>query len=552
MIRLSSHRFVAAFHPLPLRALPLLLGFALTAEGVLSTRSPARAAEPAPLAPREAHPLEALLPQFSPLSRWDEDLLFPPGISSLEKLPAPQRQELLAKVRSALLAAFPTDREPTPATMARAQASIAAARALAPSESRISYAAGLVALAARDWTEAEARFADALRQAPPVHAGALMGTIYAQLGSHDPIAAAQSCRRLAQGLADEQNAWPGPRQAVAFSLWLGRAAACCDHLARNPVDNPAPTPAQRPVAQPARTHASLTPLRDELRSELSDRLGDSFLEGYDSVAARLVGLQPWLDMSTTQLRSETASLRQRFEDPIERIRLREQRLEQELARQKPAHAAALKLSAQPLSELTRQLASRLSGARTLNSQLDSHKRKYTQLASQLTFLENNLSYRIQLNEWRDEAQDRDHDRDIPRRSRDRSYVPRRLPPALQAEDRSLSGMRAKLQQYGAQIHTLELGLQTRLDDLQQFRKLVDERRGDHNQLKAQQQSAVKALQRQLAQLKQQRIELQRQSARLLDALQHPEQLRRLVDSPEPWLPLNPAGQRDTLLQSLRQ
>ena len=96
MIRLSSHRFVAAFHPLPLRALPLLLGFALTAEGVLSTRSPARAAEPAPLAPREAHPLEALLPQFSPLPRWDEDLLFPPGISSLEKLPASQRQELLA------------------------------------------------------------------------------------------------------------------------------------------------------------------------------------------------------------------------------------------------------------------------------------------------------------------------------------------------------------------------------------------------------------------------------------------------------------------------
>ncbi|MFM7159659.1 MAG: hypothetical protein ACKO3P_04705, partial [Planctomycetaceae bacterium] len=388
-----------------------------------------RAAEPAPLEAREAHPLEALLPQFNPLPAWDEDLLFPPATGSLDQLPINQRQELLAAVRSALLAAFPTERLPSPAAIARARTTIAQAQALAPSESRVAYAAGLVALAAEEWTEAEARFAEAVRLAPPVHAGALMGTIYARLASHDPAGSAEACRRLARGLANAQNDWPGPRQAAAFSLWLGRAAAGCDHLAgRLPLITPPALPTRVPPVQAGRPEAQVASLRDELPNELPERLVPQFLEGYDSVAKRLVGLQPWLNLNSAQLRSETASLRQRFEDPLERLHEREQRLEGELTRLKQAQATALRLSAKPLSELTRQLAAKLSGARTLSSQLDSHQRKYNQLAQQIGAAETSRRYQLELERQSEIDRRYDPDRHHSSRARGRSRSTGRLPP----------------------------------------------------------------------------------------------------------------------------
>ncbi|MFM7158915.1 MAG: hypothetical protein ACKO3P_00925 [Planctomycetaceae bacterium] len=426
---------------------------------------------------------------------------FPPPANPLDSLTPAQRRTYVGLLTSALKSGIHPGRAPTSDEQQRALEALRKAGRLCEQDPRLPYAAGLIALANHDWSAAEQHFTRAEELSPRAHLGASIGLIYAQLARHELPQAGRSCqvlaRQLAEQLAPTSEAAPSPLHQVA-ARWLGKAVACC-------------------AGESAHAAEALDP--QVLAEQLPPSLRPDFQRGYDTVAPRHAQLLSWTRLSANELAEQARPQREELERQLAQHIASEKSA---IARRKELRdslAAELKTLTKPLVLLANKLKAEQNVARAA-------ERRMRELAAA-----NAIPYRSKNKPTRDPKE------------ADRAY-------REELEDlRRDQQQRARREQ---ELNTLRQQQQQRLGAITEMERLLAAGREARRQVEATNAeklrtptAAVDAAQRSRAEASERLNDLQA-------ALGDRSQLLSRLRSPQTWLPLHLAGQRETLILSLKE
>jgi len=426
---------------------------------------------------------------------------FPRQDRRLSGLSDSQRRTYRGILSNALRSGVRSGRAPTVEELKKARESLAKARALGPEDPECEFIAGLIALAASEWSTAETHFEEAVRGSPAPHVGALVGTIYAQLSRHQTAEAVEGCGRVAGLLAAADADTIPPLLATATADWLGRACACG-----------------------LVTGESTPPVPADLLATLPESLRTVFQEGYAAVAEEKQRLLRWTQLAPAELKTETSQLRTRVDRELAELEATEKGAIERRKAERGRMEAELKTVLKPLV----QLADRIRGERGVLKRLDKQIQQVSNRPIEMAVRRPNRE------------KDRSRTTDWDRRREEEDY---RL--ALQREQRQRAQKANDLMQLDQQRREHQQVLAELLAVLEQGR---EERR----RLEEGQAAELKSLGQAVDAAQRSRNLARKRLDQLQEALNDPAKLLTRAKSASTWLPLALEGQRDTLLAALKQ
>lgn len=462
--------------------------------------------------------LEQLLAGLDEELGWDASALFPPDAGGASALAPSQRRPYVDAACAGLSAGVRKDRAPSASELTQARDSLKQAEAYCPDDPRLSYAAGLISLAAEDWDRAVQHLDEAADRADLPHPGALAGLVFAQLSRSDSPAATESLRDLAELLGNKDEDWPGPTLSRALAEWLGRAAACVPATT-----DKVPAKAKTEQAPPAEnSKGGGVALKAELAALLPVGLQPPFERGFTAVEQRRNRLLAWAALTPDQLRTETAESRGKIESQLEQLRTAEQRLIDRRRQLEGPHAEAVQELTQRMRQQATRLQSEVAESRRILAQID----RLNSAANK----GNNKAQRGGMTGRRG-ANGR-----VSRNNRGNT-----------GNTNSAANDRDRQQK----IKELREKLQNNNDQVAQLKRDLEKNRDERRDLDAEHADELKEVKQQLNEARRRRQQTEEDLADLKAALSSPAELKKRAESPETWLPLNLEEQRDALTRAFR-